>query len=122
MIPRLKFSEKLLVVVLPSILLFEKAVVVDRIIGFTDLGNRDDSPTCVLEWRIAQKDVISYKGDKTTPPKPNDRPNISFHDRKTIRVGRDESDSSEEEDISSPFKDKAASGAPADSINSLNIT
>lgn len=41
---------------------------VDKIIGFTQLGNRDDFSTEVLEWRIAQNAIINYEGDLSTPP------------------------------------------------------
>lgn len=41
---------------------------VDKIIGFTQLGNRDDFSTDVLEWRIAQQGIINYEGDLSTPP------------------------------------------------------
>lgn len=40
----------------------------DKIIGFTELGNRDDFTTEVLEWRIAQNGIINYEGDLGAPP------------------------------------------------------
>jgi len=96
-------TEKLKVVVLPSILLFQNAIAVDRIIGFTDLGNRDDFTTDIMEWRIAQKDIISYNGDKLNPPDQKAaKRSVNVH--KAIRGGEsDETDSSEDEDITGPY-------------------
>ncbi|XP_019876605.1 thioredoxin domain-containing protein 9 [Aethina tumida] len=61
-------AQKLKIKVIPSIILIQNGIMVDRIIGFTQLGNRDDFTTEVLEWRIAQNNVINYDGDLTTPP------------------------------------------------------
>lgn len=41
---------------------------VDKIVGFTELGNCDEFPTEVLEWRIAQNNIIKYDGDLSAPP------------------------------------------------------
>ena len=53
-----------------SFLLFQlrDGKVVDYIVGFTDLGNTDDFPTVVLEWRIATQQLINYDGDLMTRP------------------------------------------------------
>lgn len=61
-------AEKLKVKTIPTIVLVQNGVMVDKIVGFTQLGNRDDFTTEVLEWRIAQNGVIKYEGDLTTPP------------------------------------------------------
>ena len=34
-----------------------------RIVGFEQLGNSDNFPTSLLEWRIAQSKVINYSGN-----------------------------------------------------------
>lgn len=60
--------EKLRVKTIPTIVLVKNGVMVDKIVGFTQLGNRDDFTTEVLEWRIAHSEVINYEGDLSTPP------------------------------------------------------
>ena len=50
----------------------------DRIVGFTDLGNRDDFTTDVLEKRIAVNQIIDYS-DEIDLPKPKN------HQMKIIR-------------------------------------
>lgn len=53
--------EQLKIQVIPTILLVVKSKVVDRIIGFEDLGSRDDFKTDVLARRL--KSVIRYDGN-----------------------------------------------------------
>uniref|UniRef100_T1G6U5 Phosducin domain-containing protein n=1 Tax=Helobdella robusta TaxID=6412 RepID=T1G6U5_HELRO len=48
------FVTKLKVYVLPTVLCFKKGVVVDRLIGFDDLGNTDDFTTGVLENHLSK--------------------------------------------------------------------
>ena len=47
-------SERLKIKVLPTIALVKDAKTKDYIVGFGDLGNNDEFPTDLLEWRIAQ--------------------------------------------------------------------
>jgi len=61
-------AEKLKVKVIPTIVLIQKTILVDKIVGFTELGNCDDFTTEVMEWRIAQNNIINYDGDLSTPP------------------------------------------------------
>lgn len=61
-------AEKLKIKTIPSIVLVQKTVMVDKIVGFTQLGNCDDFSTETLEWRIAQNNVIKYDGDLSAPP------------------------------------------------------
>lgn len=61
-------AEKLKIKVIPTIICIHNGIMVDKIVGFTTLGNRDDFTTETLEWRIAQNEVIEYEGDVTTPP------------------------------------------------------
>ncbi|XP_050311141.1 thioredoxin domain-containing protein 9 [Anthonomus grandis grandis] len=61
-------TEKLKIKVIPSVVLIQNTIMVDKIIGFTQLGNRDDFTTEVLEWRLAQNGIINYEGDLSTPP------------------------------------------------------
>ena len=60
------FVTKLQIQVLPAVICFIKGIVVDRIIGFDDLGNSDDFLTSVLEQRLMANSVISGK-QKTHP-------------------------------------------------------
>ena len=39
----------------------------DTIVGFDDLGGRDDFPIEVLEWRLGLSKVINYTGDCQGP-------------------------------------------------------
>jgi len=73
---------------------------VDRIVGFTTLGNVDTFSTEMLEWRLSQADGIDYKGDKNTPPdEQKQQPKKSFliQPKKTIR-GRDADSSDDDEE------------------------
>jgi len=64
-------TERLKIKVMPTICLVRDSKTVDYIVGFTDLGNRDDFSTDILEWRIATQKVINYSGDLLTPPEDN---------------------------------------------------
>jgi len=93
-------TERLNVKTITSIVISVDGKIVDRIVGFTTLGNVDDFTTEMLEWRLAQSDVIEYKGDKSTPPEANAGPKKPFFSvqKKTIRgSNRNESDDDEEE-------------------------
>lgn len=56
------FVEKLKIRVLPVVICFENGIVIDRIVGFDDIGNSDDFQTEVLEQRLQTSGVI--KGGK----------------------------------------------------------
>lgn len=88
-------SGRLSIRMLPTILLLDKNIVVDRILGFTDLGNRDDFKTEMLEWRLALKDVIEYDGDKYNPPEhegPKEKKRTNIIRSRNIRGGNNDSD------------------------------
>lgn len=51
------FVQKLQVQVLPTIICFIDGVAVDRIVGFGDLGNKDDFPQIALTRRIIRSGV-----------------------------------------------------------------
>ncbi|CAK1547950.1 unnamed protein product [Leptosia nina] len=55
--------------VIPTLALVKSNKTKDFIVGFTDLGNRDDFSTDILEWRIARAEVIEYSGDLLVPPR-----------------------------------------------------
>lgn len=78
--------------IIPTIALVKNNKTKDFIVGFTDLGNRDDFSTEMLEWRIARSEVIEYSGDLLTPPDAGKKKSLQVHSKKTIR-GRADSDS-----------------------------
>nr|CAI5861441.1 unnamed protein product [Callosobruchus analis] len=78
-------TEKLKIKVIPTLVLIHNGIMVDKIIGFTQLGNRDDFSTETLEWRIAQNEIISYDGDLSTPPDQRDQ--VKQKSGKKIREG-----------------------------------
>jgi len=88
--------DRLKIKVLPTILVLKDAIVVDRIIGFGDLGGVDDFRTEMLEWRLARMDGVHYEGDKYNPPE------FKAKKRQVIRTIRgkeeDNSDSDESDD------------------------
>ncbi|CAG7818353.1 unnamed protein product [Allacma fusca] len=61
-------TDRLKIKVLPAVLILKDSQVIDRIVGFGDLGNRDEFSTEMMEWRLSQSDIIDYAGDKETPP------------------------------------------------------
>ena len=97
--------ERLRIVVIPTICLAKDGKTVDYIVGFDDLGGKDDFTTEVMEWRIARADVINYSGDLLTPPgQPGGESKIkksifgsSGSSKKTIRGGAND-DSSDDDD------------------------
>lgn len=56
------FVDKLKIRVLPAVFCFRKGMIVDRIIGFDELGNSDNFPLSVLERRLGKAGVIAVKG------------------------------------------------------------
>lgn len=60
--------ERLRIVVLPTLCLIKDGKTIDYVVGFDDMGGKDDFPTEMLEWRIARADIIEYSGDIMTPP------------------------------------------------------
>lgn len=61
-------AEKLKIKVIPSIVCIHNGIMVDKLVGFTTLGNRDDFTTADMEWRLAQNEIIEYDGDLSVPP------------------------------------------------------
>jgi len=57
------FVQKLKIAVLPSIVLFKGGIAVDRIVGFDELGGRDDFSTLTLERRLVGADVLTRPED-----------------------------------------------------------
>ncbi|XP_020257385.1 thioredoxin domain-containing protein PLP3B-like isoform X1 [Asparagus officinalis] len=55
------FVTKLGVKTLPCVILFRKGVAFDRIVGFQDLGGKDDFPTRALESLLKRKGIIDER-------------------------------------------------------------
>ncbi|XP_039003944.1 thioredoxin domain-containing protein PLP3B-like [Hibiscus syriacus] len=55
------FVTKLAVKTLPCVIIFRKRVAVDRLVGFQDLGGKDDFATRTLEVFLIKKGIISEK-------------------------------------------------------------
>ncbi|KAF4378160.1 hypothetical protein CsatB_025007 [Cannabis sativa] len=55
------FITKLGVKTLPCVIIFRKGIAVDRVVGFQDLGAKDDFTTRALENLLIKKGVISEK-------------------------------------------------------------
>ncbi|CAD0207129.1 unnamed protein product [Chrysodeixis includens] len=86
-------TTRLKIRVIPTIGLVKDNKTKDFIIGFTDLGNRDDFSTEMLEWRIARSEAIEYSGDLLIPPADARKQRLlNIQSKKTIR-GRPDSDS-----------------------------
>ncbi|CAH0404205.1 unnamed protein product [Chilo suppressalis] len=77
--------------VIPTIAIVKDNKTKDFIVGFTELGNRDDFNTEMLEWRLARGDVIDYSGDLLHPPEEKKK---SLHiQKKGIRDSTQDDDS-----------------------------
>uniref|UniRef100_A0A7N0SX47 Thioredoxin domain-containing protein n=1 Tax=Kalanchoe fedtschenkoi TaxID=63787 RepID=A0A7N0SX47_KALFE len=55
------FVTKLGIKTLPCVVLFRKGVAIDRVVGFQELGNKDDFTTRSLEILLTKKGIISEK-------------------------------------------------------------
>ncbi|XP_031130465.1 thioredoxin domain-containing protein 9 homolog [Ipomoea triloba] len=58
-------AEKLRIVVLPTLALVKNAKVEDYVVGFDELGGRDDFSTEELEERLAKAEVIHFEGESS---------------------------------------------------------
>lgn len=61
-------AEKLKIVVLPTLALIKKAKVDDYVVGFDELGGKDDFSTEELEERLAKAQVIFFEGESSLNP------------------------------------------------------
>ncbi|KAL6842238.1 hypothetical protein ACP4OV_027886 [Aristida adscensionis] len=64
-------TEKLRIVVLPTLALVKNAKVEDYVVGFDELGGKDDFTTEDLEERLAKSQVIFLDGEGSTNPSKN---------------------------------------------------
>jgi hypothetical protein len=51
---------------LPTLALIKREKVIDYVVGFDDMGGKDDFDTSALEQRLAAADVLKY--DAPAPP------------------------------------------------------
>merc|ERR1712135_48443 len=93
-------TQRLNVRVLPTIAIVRNGSVADKIVGFTELGNRDDFETRMLEWRLGTTSVIDYDGDLMSRPdagpfKPSKKQLMSAQSKpkRNLRSKEDDSDS-----------------------------
>eukprot|EP01016_Furgasonia_blochmanni_P057420 TRINITY_DN9973_c0_g2_i1.p2 TRINITY_DN9973_c0_g2~~TRINITY_DN9973_c0_g2_i1.p2 ORF type:complete len:269 (+),score=89.61 TRINITY_DN9973_c0_g2_i1:114-920(+) len=57
------FVTKLQIKVLPTLCAFKDGVLIDKVVGFADLGEKDDFKTIVLTRRLVRAGVIKAKND-----------------------------------------------------------
>ncbi|KAG7262877.1 hypothetical protein CRUP_021073 [Coryphaenoides rupestris] len=86
-------SERLRIKVIPTLVLLVDGKTKDYVVGFGDLGNTDDFPTEMLEWRLGCTDVINYSGNPMEPPSQKPGTKFTKVEKKTIRGRGYESDS-----------------------------
>ncbi|CAB1329006.1 unnamed protein product [Coregonus sp. 'balchen'] len=93
-------TERLRIKVIPTLALVKDGKTKDYVVGFTDLGNTDEFPTEVLEWRLGCSDVINYSGNLMEPPTLTQKSGSKFTkvEKKTIRGRGHDSDSGSEDD------------------------
>ncbi|XP_051997703.1 thioredoxin domain-containing protein 9 [Xyrauchen texanus] len=93
-------TERLRIKVLPTLALVKDGKTKDFVVGFTDLGNTDEFPTEVLEWRLGCSDIINYSGNLLGPPAIGQKQGSKFTkvEKKTIRGKGYDSDSESDED------------------------
>ncbi|XP_041807392.1 thioredoxin domain-containing protein 9 [Chelmon rostratus] len=93
-------TERLRIKVIPTLALLLDGKTKDYVVGFTDLGNTDEFPTDMLEWRLGCADVIKYSGNLMEPPTATQRSGTKFTrvEKKTIRGRAYDSDSDSGDD------------------------
>ncbi|PIN01341.1 ATP binding protein [Handroanthus impetiginosus] len=70
-------TEKLRIVVLPTLALVKNAKVEDYVVGFDELGGTDEFSTEELEERLAKAQVIFYEGESSLNPSKSKAPTRS---------------------------------------------
>jgi len=92
-------TQRLKIKVIPTMAIIKDGKTRDYIIGFADLGNTDEFSTQMLEWRLANSDVIKYSGDLMVPPDGKQRKTTTILGKnKTIRGSGRKDESSDEDD------------------------
>eukprot|EP00892_Ulva_mutabilis_P001217 jgi/Ulvmu1/11096/UM070_0011.1 len=75
------FVAKLQVQMLPCVILFVNGVAVDRVVGFDELGKKDDFDTAVLEKRMKAAGVLKQAASNRDEPEDEDQV------RRSVRPG-----------------------------------
>ncbi|KAL9238290.1 hypothetical protein vseg_012731 [Gypsophila vaccaria] len=70
-------AEKLKIVVLPTLALIKNAKVENYVVGFDELGGKDDFSTEDLEERLGQYQVINFEGESSAKPSKSKGPTRS---------------------------------------------
>ncbi|KAK9690961.1 hypothetical protein RND81_09G166400 [Saponaria officinalis] len=70
-------AEKLKIVVLPTLALIKNAKVENYVVGFDELGGKDDFSTEDLEERLGQYQVINFEGESSAKPSKSKAPTRS---------------------------------------------
>lgn len=93
-------TERLRIKIIPTLVLLLDGKTKDYVVGFSDLGNTDEFPTEMLEWRLGCADVINYSGNLMEPPTMASRSGTKFTkvEKKTIRGRAHDSDSDSGDD------------------------
>ncbi|XP_031725487.1 thioredoxin domain-containing protein 9 [Anarhichas minor] len=93
-------TERLRIKIIPTLVLLLDGKTKDYVVGFSDLGNTDEFPTEMLEWRLGCADVINYSGNLMEPPTMASRSGTKFTkvEKKTIRGRANDSDSDSGDD------------------------
>ncbi|KAJ8497299.1 hypothetical protein OPV22_007851 [Ensete ventricosum] len=76
-------TEKLRIIVLPTLALVKNAKVEDYVAGFDELGGTDDFSTEELEERLAKSQVISFEGEASSYPTKSNKTKRSVRQSKT---------------------------------------
>ncbi|CAL9063189.1 unnamed protein product [Musa banksii] len=76
-------TEKLRIIVLPTLALVKNAKVEDYVVGFDELGGTDDFSTVELEERLAKSQVISFEGEASSYPTKSNKTKRSVHQSET---------------------------------------
>lgn len=90
-------TRRLKVRVIPTMVLCKDAKTKESVVGFDDLGGKDDFSTEMLEWRLGHAGVINYSGDLINPPdsEAKSSKSIFFEKKKSIR-SQDDDDSDDD--------------------------
>ncbi|KAG7579692.1 Thioredoxin-like superfamily [Arabidopsis thaliana x Arabidopsis arenosa] len=81
-------AERLKIVVLPTLALIKNTKVDDYVVGFNELGGKDDFSTEDLEERIARAQVIHYEGESSSL-KPKSTTQVRRNVRQSARSDSD---------------------------------
>ena len=92
--------ERLKIWMLPTLALIKLEKTIDYVVGFDDMGGKDDFPTEALAARLAGPGLIHYEGGDVGGPKKAPAPVRSIR-----QGGRETGNMAAEDDESSDFED-----------------